>query len=129
MKRSGMRVFKTKPFSRFAGHEGIDDDALCDAVRRAENGLINADLGGGVIKQRLAREGQGKSGGFRSIILFRRAEKAVFAYGFAKNDRDNIKRDELTAFRKLADQMLGYDDKALAAAMKNGTITEIMCHG
>lgn len=124
-----MRVFKTKPFVRFADHEGIDDDALCDAVQRAEKGLIDADLGGGVIKQRLAREGQGKSGGFRSIILFRQAEKAFFVYGFAKNDRDNIKRDELKAFRKLADQMLGYDDKALAAAMKNGTITEIMCHG
>lgn len=124
-----MRVFKTKPFARFAGHEGIDDAALCEAVQRAEKGLIDADLGGWVIKQRLAREGQGKSGGFRSIILFRQAEKAFFVYGFAKNDRANIKGDELKAFRKLADQMLGYDDKALAAAMKNGTITEIMCHG
>ncbi len=124
-----MRVFKTKPFARFADNEGIDDDELCDAVRRAEKGLIDADLGGGVIKQRLAREGQGKSGGFRSVVLFRRAEKAFFVYGFAKNDRANIKRDELMAFRKLADQMLGYDDQALAAAMKNGTITEIRCHG
>lgn len=124
-----MRVFKTKPFARFAGHEGIDDDVLCEAVQRAEKGLIDADLGSGVIKQRLAREGQGKSGGFRSIILFRQAEKAFFVYGFAKNDRTNIKRDELKAFRKLADQMLGYDDKALAAAMTNGTITEITCHG
>ena len=123
-----MRIFKTKPFARFASHEGIDDEALCEAVRRAENGLIDADLGGGVIKQRLAREGQGKSGGFRSIVLFRRGEKAFFAYGFAKNDRDNIKRDELKAFRKLADEMLALDDKALATAMKNGTITEIRCH-
>lgn len=124
-----MRVFKTKPFARFANHEGIDDDELCDAVRRAENGLIDADLGGGVIKQRLAREGQGKSGGFRSIVLFRRGEKAFFAYGFAKSDRDNIRRDELKAFRTLADHMLALDDKALAAAVKNGTITEIKCHG
>ncbi len=124
-----MRVFKTKPFARFAGHEGIDDDELCDAVKQAEKGLIDADLGGGVIKQRLAREGQGKSGGFRSIILFRQAEKAFFVYGFAKNDRANIKRDELKAFRKLAGLMLGYDDQALAAAMKNATITEIKCHG
>lgn len=77
----------------------------------------------------MAREGQGKSGGFQSIILFRQAEKAFFVYGFAKNDRANIKRNELKAFRKLADQMLGYDGLALAAAMKNGTITKIMCHG
>jgi hypothetical protein len=108
-----MRIFKTKPFVRFADHEGIAD----------------ADLGGGVIKQRIARKGQGKSGGFRSIVLFRRGEKAFFVYGFAKSDRDNIRRDELKAFRKLADEMLAYDDKALAAAMKNGTITEIRCHG
>ena len=124
-----MRVFKTKPFARFAHHEGIADAELCDAIRRAEDGLIDADLGGGVIKQRLAREGQGKSGGFRSIVLLRRGEKAIFVYGFGKSDRDNIRRDELKAFRKLAGEMLALDDKALAAAMKNGTITEIRCHG
>jgi hypothetical protein len=124
-----MRVFRTKPFTRFAAHEGIDDIALCDAVHRAENGLIDADLGGGVIKQRIARKGQGKSGGFRSIVLFRRGEKAFFVYGFAKSDQDSIRGDELKAFRKLADAMLALDDKALAAAMRNRTITEIRCHG
>ena len=124
-----MRVFKTKAFARFADHEEIADTELCDAVRRAEEGLIDADLGGGVIKQRIARQGQGKSGGFRSLVLFRRGEKAFFVHGFAKSDRDNIRRDELKAFRKLADEMLVYDDKVLAAAMKNGTIMEIRCHG
>ena len=124
-----MRVFKTKPFARFANHEGITDGELCDAVRRAEEGLIDADLGGGVIKQRLARQGQGKSGGFGSIVLFRRGSMAFFAYCFAKSDRDNIERGDLKAFRKLADEMLALDDKALAAATRNGTVTEIECHG
>ncbi len=124
-----MRVFKTKPFARFANRAGIADGELCEAVRRAERGLIDANLGGGVIKQRLAREGQGKSGGFRSIIVFRRGLKAFFVYGFAKSDEDNIRRDELNAFRKLAGEMLTLDDKALAAAMRNGTIMEIECHG
>jgi hypothetical protein len=124
-----MRVFKTKPFARFADHGGIADADLCDAIRRAEQGLIDADLGGGVIKQRIARKGQGRSGGFRSIVLFRRSERAFFVYGFAKSGRDNIRRDELKAFRKLADEMLSYDDKAVAAAMKNATIMEIECHG
>lgn len=122
-----MRVFKTRAFARFADHEEIADAALCDAVERAARGLIDADLGGSVIKQRLAREGQGKSGGFRSIVLFRRGGKAFFVYGFAKSDRDNIRRDELKAFRRLASEMLAYDDKALEAAIKNGTITEIRC--
>lgn len=124
-----MRVFKTKPFARFANREGIADEGLCEAVRRAERGLIDADLGGGVIKQRLAREGQGKSGGFRSIILFHRGLKTFFVYGFAKSDQDNIRRDELNAFRKLAGEMLTLNDKALAAAIKNGTIMEIEYHG
>ena len=124
-----MRVFKTKPFARFASREGIADEELCEAVDQAERGLIDVDLGGGVIKQRLAREGQGKSGGFRTILLFRRGSRAFFVYGFAKSDRDNIRRDELKAFRKLAGEMLTLDDKALAAAMRNGTIMEIECHG
>jgi len=124
-----MCVFKTKPFARFASREGITDEELCEAVHQAERGLIDADLGGGVIKQRLAREGQGKSGAFRSILLFRRGSKAFFVYGFAKSDRDNIRRDELKAFRKLAGEMLALDDKALAAATRNGTIMEIECHG
>jgi hypothetical protein len=123
-----MRVYKTKPFARFANHEGIADEQLCDAVRRAEAGLIDADLGGGVIKQRLAREGKGKSGGFRSIVLFRRGANVFFVYGFAKSDQDNIQRNELKAFRKLADEMFALDDRTLAAATKNGTITEIECH-
>jgi len=124
-----MRLFKTKLFARFASDNDIADEELRDAILRAEKGLIDADLGGGVIKQRLPREGAGRSGGFRSIILFRRADKAFFVYGFAKNDRSNIKRDELKAFRKLADTMLDLEAADLASAMKNGTITEIMRHG
>ena len=124
-----MRVFKTKPFARFASREGIADAALCEAIRRAEVGLVDADLGGGVVKLRLARKGQGKSGGFRVIVLFRRGARAFFVYGFAKSNRDNIRGDELRAFRKLAGEMLALDDQALATAIKNGTITEIDCHG
>ena len=124
-----MRVFKTKPFARFAAKEGIADAVLRDAIRRAEAGLVDADLGGGVIKQRLARPGQGKSGGFRSIVLFRRQATAFFVYGFAKNDRDNIDRQELKAFRLLAAEMLALNDKELQAAIKNGTITEIAENG
>ena len=124
-----MRIFKIKPFVRFADHVGISDDALLEAVERAEKGLIDADLGGGVIKQRIARKGQGRSGGFRSIVLFRCGEKAFFVYGFAKSSRDNIKRNELRAFRALADEMLGMNEAELAAAMENATITEVDCNG
>lgn len=120
-----MRVFVTRPFVRFAAREGIEDSALREAVTRAERGVIDADLGGGVIKQRVARQGQGRSGGFRTIVLFRRGERAFFVYGFAKSDRENFRRDELKAFRALAAEMLAYDDAALAAATGNGTLSEI----
>ena len=128
-RRSAGRIFSTKGFGRFASHEGIRDDDLCEAIVHAEAGLIDADLGGGVIKQRIARRGRGKSGGFRTIVLFRRETMAVFVYGFAKSDRDNIRPDELKAFRTLAAAMLSLDDAALAAAMQNGTLREIECHG
>lgn len=124
-----MRTFKTKPFARFADREGITDDALCDAVQHARQGLIDADLGGGVIKQRIARQGQGRSRGYRAIVLFRRSERCFFAYGFAKSGRDNLRRDELKAFRLLADAMLAMDDAGLRAALANETIVEVACDG
>jgi len=123
-----MRVFKTKQFARFLVQEGISEVLLCEAVNRAITGLIDADLGGSVIKQRIAREGQGRSSGYRSIVLFRRDDRAIFAYGFAKNARQNIGQSELKAFRKLADVMLAFDGKELQAAINNGTITEVMCY-
>ncbi|MBP7001040.1 type II toxin-antitoxin system RelE/ParE family toxin [Amaricoccus sp.] len=120
-----MRIFKTKWFGRFARQEKIADATLVEAISRAERGVIDADLGHGVIKQRIARPGQGTSGGFRSIILFRRESRAYFVYGFAKSDRGNIRKDELEAFRKLASELLDLDDAAIEAAMANETIMEV----
>ena len=87
--------------------------------------MIDADLGGGVIKQRIARPGGGKSGGFRTIILFRTAERAVFIYGFRKNERNNIRDDELTEFRRLATVMPAYSDCELATAIESGALIEV----
>ena len=124
-----MQTFKTKAFARFAKREGLDDAALREAVGRAERGLVDADLGGGVIKQRIARQGGGRSGGFRTIVLFRRSELAFFVYGFAKSDRENLRPDELAAFRLLADEYLALDAAGLAAAQSVGAITEVKCNG
>jgi hypothetical protein len=120
-----LRIFKTKWFVRFARREGIDDDAIREAVGRAEKGLIDADLGGGVVKRRVARPHEGKSGGFRSIVLFRAGERAFFVYGFPKSERESIRKDELEGFRKLAGEMLGYDDATLAKAVKGGALQEV----
>lgn len=99
-----MRIFKNKFIAKFAEKQGIDDTDLREAVNRAENGLIDADLGGGVIKQRIAR--QGKSGGYRSIILFKQSDKAFIVYALAKSNRANITREELVIFKQAADVYL-----------------------
>src|ERR1035437_3848355 len=120
-------MFKTKAFTRFADKAGIPDLALCRAVRDAERGLIAADLGGGAIKQRIARPGQGKSGGFRTLIVFRLGIRAFFVHGFAKNEKDNIGKDELVALKKLASELLAHDDKVIARVVASGTLTEVIC--
>jgi hypothetical protein len=122
-----MRIFKNKPFARFARKAGLDDIALCNTVADAERGLIDADLGGGVLKQRMARPGQGKSGGFRALILYKRATRAVFVYGFSKNERANVAPDEIDALKELARELLAYNDEALANAVSFGTLIEVNC--
>ena len=97
-----MRVFATKVFARFARKERLDDRHLCKAVSRAELGLVDADLGGNIIKQRVARPGGGRSGGYRTVIAYRSSQRSVFFYGFAKNERDNIDDRELNDLKKLA---------------------------
>ena len=87
--------------------------------------MIAADLGGGVIKQRIARAGQGKSGGFRTLIVFKAGYLAFFVHGFAKKDRDNIAAGELTALKLLASQMLSFDDEEIAKAVESGTLIEL----
>lgn len=120
-----LAVFKTKPFSRFARKARIDDSDLWEAARLANAGAIDADLGGGVIKQLVARRGEGKSGGTRTIILFQLKGRAVFVYGFEKKDLGNIKDSELVAFRELADVVLGYSDAEIAKRVADGALIEI----
>lgn len=88
---------------------------------------MDADLGGGVIKQRIARRGEGKSGGFRVVILYQRGVKAFFVHGFAKSDRANVAQDELAALKQLASEMLAYGDKEIAQAMASGPLREVNC--
>jgi hypothetical protein len=84
------RIYANRWFAKVAAKEKISDATLAEAVHRAESGLIDADLGGGLIKQRLARQGSGKSGGYRSILIFRSGERAIFVFAFAKSDKANL---------------------------------------
>ncbi len=122
-----MRIFRNMAFTRFAKKSRISDVALCKAVMNAERGLIDADLGGGVIKQRVAREGEGKSGGFRTMILFKTGTRAFFVHGFAKNKMDNISDNDLVLLRRLAAEMLNYNETELTQAINNSLLIEVTC--
>ncbi|RJG56014.1 type II toxin-antitoxin system RelE/ParE family toxin [Sphingobium terrigena] len=119
------RIFKNGWFERFARKERITDASLREAVERAESGLVDADLGGGVIKQRVARTGQGKSGGYRTLILFRQGDKAIFAFGFAKSAQANISKADLALLRNAASEVLEWSAGELDRLVALGTLVEI----
>ena len=122
-----MRVFKNSRFHKFARKEKISDAMLCEAVERAERGQIDADLGAGLIKQRVARPGAGKSGGFRTLVFFRAETRAVFAFGFAKSDMANLDDAEEAYLKKAAKLVLGFADAQMDAEVAAGRMLEVNC--
>lgn len=96
-----------------------------EAIERAESGLIDADLGGGIIKQRVARSGGGRSGGYRTLIAYRAGRRAVFLYAFGKNERDNIDPDELRTLREIGASWLSADGARIARALDEGILQEV----
>ncbi len=120
-----MRIFKNRSFSKWASKEGLNDALLLAAVDEMERGLIDANLGGHVVKKRVAVGGQGKSGGMRTLLAYRVGDKAFFVYGFAKSARANISADELRALKYLAKELLSYSDRALGKAIKSGALIEV----
>ena len=123
--KAQVRIFKSRWFQRFVRKERILDAALREAVARAERGQIDADLGGGVIKQRIARPGQGRSKGYRTIVLFRRGVRAFFVYGFAKSQRANISNDEEEQFKEASKHVLALTEKQLAELLRRGDFVEV----
>ena len=123
-----MWIFKNKAFAKFARKEQISDAKLWEAVTAAERGNIDADYGGGVIKQRIARTNQGKSGGYRAIIYYRQADKAFFVYGFSKNARDNIEEDEERELKRQAKITFALSNEQLLKLLENGTYQEVKSH-
>jgi hypothetical protein len=122
-------VFATKWFARFAQNEGISDARLCEAVARAEQGSIDADLGGNLIKQRVARAGGGRSGGYRTLIALRAGQRCVFLYGFAKSERDNINARRLAELKALAKRFTSLTDSEIGRLLNANDIRELNYHG
>lgn len=120
-----MTVFMTKGFARFARKAGLADESLRTAAAEVAVGAHDADLGGGVFKQRVARAGGGRSGGYRTIILFKVGGHSFFAHGFAKNEKANVSAKEVKALKQLAAVYLGFSDEEIAAAAAAGELVEV----
>lgn len=120
-----MRAFKTRSFARWADGDGLSDEALAAAVTEMNQGLVDAQLGGQVVKKRVALPGRGKRGGARTLLAFKQGERAFFVYGFAKNQRANISVKELKALKLLAKELLNYPAESLTKAIKAGKLIEI----
>jgi hypothetical protein len=121
-----VRVFKNTWFNRFASKEGITDNELLEIVNKLEAKQADANLGGDVYKMRVARQGEGKSGGNRVIVYFRSEFRTLFAYGFAKSDRDNIDQGELAAFKSRAKETFLLTDEQIESRIKKGSLIEII---
>jgi hypothetical protein len=124
-----MTVYATKDFARFARKAGLHDTKLVQAAEDVAAGKFDADLGGGVYKQRVARDGEGKSGGFRTIIVFKIGGHSFFAHGFAKSEKANVSAKELKALKRLAGLLLGYAEAELVAAKSAGEWVEVKNDG
>jgi hypothetical protein len=121
-----MRIFKNIEFNRWATKMEIEDETLKTAINEITAGLHNGSLGGHLFKKRIGLKGRGKSGGVRTIVVFKKDEKAFFVYGFAKNKRANISEIEERSLKKLGALYLAFNDDALNYAIKNRQLMEVL---
>ncbi len=122
------RIFRTQTFTRWMRKAGVSDHALLEAVAEMTQGLIDADMGGHVVKKRLALPGQGKRGGARTIVATNMADRWFFLFGFNKNERSNVDRDELKMLQEVARDLLSFNTQQLAESISAGEIMEV-CDG
>lgn len=122
-----MNVLKRKDFARWQADEKLSDEALCEAVKEMESGLIDAELGGLLYKKRIARPGAGKSGGYRTLLSARTGHRYVFLHGFSKNEKANITRDEKKALQYAGKVFLELSVQELVKAVQAGVLLEVCC--
>lgn len=119
----------TKVFRRWARKEKLEEEELLEAVAEIEEGLVDAVLSGVLLKKRIARRGQGKSGGFRTILAYQQGEKTFFLYGFAKSEKENITKKDLKLLEGIGEELLEYSDDELGHALDSGALAELVEEG
>ncbi|MDO8722446.1 MAG: type II toxin-antitoxin system RelE/ParE family toxin [Syntrophales bacterium] len=123
-----MNVYLSKAFTRLARREGLTDVHICQAVAEMNTGLIDANLGAGLFKKRIAMPGQGKRGSWRALLGFQSGKKAFFVYLFPKNSRDNIEDDEMKALKRLTRYYLTLKPSEIKTALQCGELNEVNCN-
>lgn len=120
-----MRIFKTRWFQRWARKEKLKGSALIGAVEEMEKGLIDADLGSGVYKKRVAQPGRGKSGSLRTLVAYRAEDRIFFMFGYAKNKRANVDDEELKILKLLAKELLAHSEEKLDELVEEKELFEV----
>lgn len=123
-----MNIHMTKWFARWSRKQGLTIQALCAAVDEMARGLVDADLGGGLFKKRIARPGEGKSGGWRTLVVSNMGDRWFFVFGFPKNERGNITPQEEEALKAIANRLLNLNAQTLLAAVSASELIEVNCH-
>ncbi len=121
-----MRIFKYRLFDKWAKKQGLSDADIKSAIAEIESGLIDAKLGGNVYKKRISRNGEGKSGAYRTIILMKVKNKAIFSHGFSKGEKSNISDHELDGFKVMAKAFLNLSDEKIKILLDDNKLVEVI---
>jgi hypothetical protein len=124
-----MQILKTIRFDLFCRDHNISDAKLIQVIQEVNDGLVDARLGAGIIKKRLARDGAGKSGGFRTLIVYKLKHRAVFLYAFPKNTTENIDSKTLENLKLLAKTYNSLSDSEITLAINAGKLIEVQNEG
>ena len=120
-----MKIFKTRYFSAWQKKNELLDEQLLDAAKEIEQGLMDANLGSGLFKKRVGRKGEGKRGGYRTILAGKKNGIWFFVYGFAKNEKDNIDKKELAALKALASEFFRMSESQLHVALESKSLERV----
>jgi len=120
-----MKRLKTKWFSKWAKKQKLVDARLLLAITNMQNSLSSINLGGGLYKVRVSLEYSGKSGAYRTIVVYRKNDIAVMVYGFMKKEQENLSSSELRSFKKLAKDILALNNEELEKAIEDKVFTQI----
>ncbi len=120
-----MEKLMTKHFAKWARKQNIPTEELSKALSELENGNFEANLGGNIVKKRIRYQGKGKSGSGRTIICYKKDDRAIFVHVFSKNEKSNLSQKELHVLKEMAKVLLSFSSNKINVAIKKGDFIEV----